>query len=73
MSEPDQTKVNESLRQLVGEIERLATDPLFEQCGWIACDSCGAWVGTEPIDPDGAGYTDDDAFLCSECRWGDVV
>jgi hypothetical protein len=71
LSEPDEAKANDNLRQLLGNIERLATKPLFVELGWVACDSCGAWVGTELIGPDGAGYTADDAFNCSSCRWGE--
>jgi len=51
--------------------EILATDRLTVDYGWVACESCGAWVGTELIGPDGAGCTADDAFNCSSCRWGD--
>ena len=53
------------------DIETVAREPSTVEYGWIPCDSCGAWVGTELISPDGAGYTEDDAFNCSSCRWGD--
>jgi len=71
LSETSDEKANANLRQLTRAIEGLATEPLMVECGWLACDSCGAWVGTELIGPDGAGYSDDDSFNCSSCRWGD--
>ena len=71
LSEDDDARADANLRQLVGLIEGLASEPLTVEAGWIACESCGAWVGTELIGPDGAGYGDDDGFYCSECRWAE--
>ena len=38
---------------------------------WIACDECGAPVGTELIDPDEAGWREDGSFDCSGCRFAE--
>jgi hypothetical protein len=58
-------------RGITGSDASVAVAPSTAEYGWIACDSCGAWVGTELIGQDGAGYTEDDSFYCSSCRWGD--
>jgi len=82
-SAPDDDAAHSNLVKLVQKLELLAPRPLYCEAtwdasmdcqvehGWLACESCGAWVGTELISPNGAGYTDDDAFKCSSCRWGD--
>lgn len=70
LSEDDQDRSLSSLLQLTANISGLMHEPLTSRPGWVVCESCGAWVGTELIGPNGAGYTLHGAFNCSDCRWG---
>ena len=68
-SEIDPDRSFRNLAQLTANIDQLMHEPLTSEGGWVACESCGAWVGTELIGSNGAGYTMDGAFNCASCRW----
>jgi len=68
-SAPDDDTVDDKLGQLVSEIQRLSTRPLWRETTRVFCDRCGCSVDTELIHPGGHHYSDDDDFYCADC-WG---
>ena len=71
LSEVNGEKADANLAHLIDNIERMFSRPEPEPGFIIACNSCGAWVYSELIGPDGAGYAADGSFYCSDCRWSD--
>lgn len=69
LAEDDNQRADANLARLAGEIERMATQPLWRPTEWIFCDDCGCAVDMELIDPDGHHYADDGDFYCVDC-WG---
>jgi len=70
-SEDDPEGADDNLIRLVGEIERMATRPLWRPAEWVFCDRCGTSVDTDLIHPDGHHYADDGDFYCADCWYGD--
>jgi hypothetical protein len=70
LSDDDNDRTVSDLLRLTANIAELMHEPLKRQPGWVVCEGCGAWVGTELIGPNGAGYTLHGVFNCSDCRWG---
>jgi hypothetical protein len=71
LSTEDETEADDNLSRLIENIEGMISRPQQESGLIIACDTCGTWVYSELIGPDGAGYSDDGSFWCSDCRWHD--
>jgi hypothetical protein len=69
LGEDTNAAADRNLANLVRNIERLATKPLFRTVEWIACEGCGAWVDSDLVGPDGAGVDGDGGFYCASCRW----
>jgi hypothetical protein len=71
LAEPTDERADGNLIRLVGEIERMATRPLWRAAEWVFCDRCGTSVDTDLIHPDGHHYADDGDFLCADCWQSD--
>lgn len=71
LGEDDDERADANLARLAGEIERMATKPLWQPTEWIFCDDCGTAVDFALADDDGEGhhYADDGDFYCADC-WG---
>lgn len=67
VSAADDERADSNLSQLVGEIERMATRPLWRAAEWVFCDRCGTSVDTDLIHPEGHHYADDGYFFCADC------
>jgi len=67
LSEDDPERGNDNLIHLVGEIERMATRPLWRPAEWVSCDRCGTSVDTDLIHPDGHHYADEGDSYCADC------
>lgn len=67
LSVPDDETADANLAQLVSEIQRLATRPLWRPAEWVFCDRCATSVDTDLIHPDGHHYSDDGDFYCADC------
>ena len=68
LSDDDDEKADANLAQLMRNVEQMMTRRPHHFVEWMACEECGAWVSTELIGPDGAGWTDDGSFYCTQCR-----
>ncbi|HZQ86065.1 MAG TPA: hypothetical protein VFA83_14555 [Acidimicrobiales bacterium] len=69
LSEVSDAQADANLAQLIQAVNEMMSRPRGEVY-WSACEHCGAWVSSELIGPDGAGFGDDSGFRCSDCRWG---
>lgn len=67
LAEPDDESADHNLAQLAGEIQNLATRPLWREATWVFCDRCGCSVDTDLIHPDGHHYSVDGDFYCVDC------
>lgn len=67
LTESDDETANNNLAQLVSEIERLSTRPLWREITWVFCDRCTTMVDSDLIHPDGHHYSDDGDFYCADC------
>ncbi|MGH9091140.1 MAG: hypothetical protein ACRDZR_07165 [Acidimicrobiales bacterium] len=71
LSEDVPERGDANLVRLVGEIEHMATKPLWRPAEWVFCDGCGTSVDTVLIHPDGHHYSDDGDFYCADCWFGE--
>jgi hypothetical protein len=66
----DDATADRNLDALARNVEQMTTTRtphhFYE---WVTCDGCGASVGPELVDPDGAGWAADGSFECSSCRF----
>jgi hypothetical protein len=67
LAEPDDTRADDNLAQLVNELRSMATRPLWREATWVFCDRCGTSVDTDLIHPDGHHYAGDGDFYCADC------
>ena len=71
LTEPGHESADRNLFLLAGEIQNLATRPLWQEATWGFCDRCGCSVDTELIHPDGHHYSVEGDFYCVDC-WEQV-
>jgi len=67
LSEPDEARATENLRQLITGIATMTPRPLQTVAEWYFCDRCGASVDVDVLAVDGSNFTADGGFYCSGC------
>jgi hypothetical protein len=67
LSVEDDETADANLSQLVGELQSMATRPLWREATWVFCDRCGCSVDTDLIHPETHHYADDGDFYCADC------